>query len=206
MKLFAALFAFVRKVLVVAHDWGLERRIESVQRCPPYQSRCQHHRAQSLGKDTNLIADGGAVIFDSQVICEYLQSGCPLRGFSSRPDSRPGRPSLADGLLDAALLDGSDGARQPETVDVAAALVDKVSSALDRSRSTLAALGNALTSARFRSAALCRHLTSAMAMSTGAASARPSRLGTEGCERPSFKATDFNRAAGQRKSLLTPDA
>ena len=64
--------------------------------------------ANPLGKIPCLVVDGGTAIFDSHVICEYLDSLAPSPVLF--PKSGPERwkalvlGSLADGILDAALL------------------------------------------------------------------------------------------------------
>ena len=64
--------------------------------------------ANPLGKIPCLVIDGGTAIFDSHVICEYLDSLAPTPVLF--PKSGPERfktlvlGSLADGILDAALL------------------------------------------------------------------------------------------------------
>lgn len=107
MKLYASpLSPYVRKVRVVAGVKGLTSRIEMV----PADTNVGDpvlNRHNPLAKIPCLVADGQA-IFDSRVICEYLDS--VGTGPDLFPRSGPERwktltlASLADGMIDAALL------------------------------------------------------------------------------------------------------
>lgn len=98
---------FVRKVTVTAHECGLHDRIE---RLPtninePTQGLFSDN---PLGKVPALTTDDGLPLFDSRVICEYLDS--LHDGHKLFPTTTPARwrtlrlMSLADGILDAAVL------------------------------------------------------------------------------------------------------
>ena len=66
---------FVRKVMVFAHETGLAGRIELARtQAAATQPNRDLMRINPLGKIPTLIADDGAVLFDSTVICEYLDS------------------------------------------------------------------------------------------------------------------------------------
>jgi glutathione S-transferase len=98
---------YVRKVTVVAHETGLIGRIELVP-TNVWASDTDIGRDNPLGKVPALTTDGGEVLYDSPVICEYLDSlhdGAKLyppsggaRGTALR------RQALADGMLDAGVL------------------------------------------------------------------------------------------------------
>jgi glutathione S-transferase len=64
---------FVGKVMVFAHEVGLAGRIETI---PTKVAMTQPNRdllkVNPLGKIPTLITDDGKVLFDSSVICEYL--------------------------------------------------------------------------------------------------------------------------------------
>src|SRR5579875_1472948 len=64
---------YVRKVMVVAHETGLEPRIERV---PTFVWSPDTDIADDnpIGKVPTLILDDGTALFDSPVICEYLDS------------------------------------------------------------------------------------------------------------------------------------
>ena len=65
-------------------------------------------RANPLGKIPALVVDGDTAIFDSHVICEYLDSLAPAPALLPKGGMERMRTltlaSLADGILDAALL------------------------------------------------------------------------------------------------------
>jgi glutathione S-transferase len=98
---------YVRKCLVLAHEAGIANRLEIV---PTVTSDPTNGLADDnpLGKIPALIPDNGEILFDSPVVCEYLDS---LHG-GAKLFPAPGparwtalrRQALADGLLDAALL------------------------------------------------------------------------------------------------------
>jgi glutathione S-transferase len=98
---------YVRKVIVVAIETGLDGRIERVPTvtADPASGLA---RDNPLGKVPVLITDDGTAIYDSPVICEYLDS--LHDGRKLIPPAGAGRwtalrrQALADGILDAALL------------------------------------------------------------------------------------------------------
>jgi glutathione S-transferase len=64
---------FVRKVMVFAHEAGLADRIEFITtRVSMTQPNTELLKVNPLGKIPTLITDEGKVLFDSSVICEYL--------------------------------------------------------------------------------------------------------------------------------------
>ncbi|HVH83320.1 MAG TPA: glutathione S-transferase N-terminal domain-containing protein, partial [Steroidobacteraceae bacterium] len=74
MKLrFSATSPYVRKVMATAHETGLESRIERVPAAVwvPDTDIAKHN---PLGKVPALITGEGEVLYDSPVICEYLDS------------------------------------------------------------------------------------------------------------------------------------
>lgn len=66
---------FVRKVMITAHETGLAQRI-TLLRSPVAMNKANADvmADNPLGKIPTLIADDGRVLFDSDVICEYLDS------------------------------------------------------------------------------------------------------------------------------------
>jgi glutathione S-transferase len=99
---------YVRKVTVTALETGLHDRIERVAadiREPP---RADFLADNPLGKVPTLITDDGLPLFDSPVICEYLDS--LHDGHKLFPVDIPARwrtlrlMALGDGILDAAVL------------------------------------------------------------------------------------------------------
>jgi glutathione S-transferase len=98
---------YVRKCLVLAHETGLAGRIDAL---PTVTADPASGLAKDnpLGKIPALTAKDGQVLFDSPVICEYLDSLhrgpklFPARGKARWTALR--RQALADGILDASLL------------------------------------------------------------------------------------------------------
>src|SRR5262245_9013375 len=66
---------YVRKVMMFAHETGLAGRLELV-RSVVAMSKPNHDvlRDNPLGRIPTLVTDDGAILFDSAVICEYLDS------------------------------------------------------------------------------------------------------------------------------------
>lgn len=108
MKLhFSPTSPYVRKVTVLAIETGLDAGLERL----PTNIQAPDDAflaANPLGKVPALLLPAGAVLYDSRVICEYLDSlhdGPPL--FPAQAPARwqaLGRQALADGVLDAAVL------------------------------------------------------------------------------------------------------
>lgn len=119
MKLFHSPSSpFVRKCLVVAIELGLEDRIERTRVSPSVANRePELEAANPLGKVPALQAEDGSWIYDSAVICEYLDA---LAGGRMLPAAGPARwrvltmQALADGALDAAVLLRYEQALRPE--------------------------------------------------------------------------------------------
>jgi glutathione S-transferase len=66
---------FVRKVMVFAHEAGLAERIETIPtKVAMTQPNTDLLKVNPLGKIPTLIADDGMVLYDSSVICEYLDT------------------------------------------------------------------------------------------------------------------------------------
>jgi glutathione S-transferase len=100
---------FVRKVMIVAHELGLADRLDCVRTVVattrPHALLMQEN---PLSKIPTLVLDDGTVIYDSPVICEYLDqlhegpklipAALPERMTALR------RQSLGDGFLDFLLL------------------------------------------------------------------------------------------------------
>jgi glutathione S-transferase len=64
---------FVRKVMVFAHETGLAARIETVKTLVSSTAANRElMRVNPLGKIPTLVTDDGKVLFDSYVICDYL--------------------------------------------------------------------------------------------------------------------------------------
>ncbi len=139
MKLFhSATSPFVRQCVVCAHELGLLGHLELVAAAPhPVTRDLALAASNPLGKVPTLIADDGLVLYDSRVICEYLN----LRGGGRLlPMQGPIRwrvlvdQALADGLLDAAVLVRYENTVRPENLrwsDWTDGQLAKVAAALD---------------------------------------------------------------------------
>ena len=138
MKIYySAASPFVRKVLVAAHELGLKDRLERV---PANAHPVDRDRAlvavNPIGKVPTLVTDDGAVLYDSRVICEYLND---LADGDLIPDDPAMRwrvltdQSLGDGIADAALLTRYETFARPEPLrwaDWIAGQLDKVATGL----------------------------------------------------------------------------
>lgn len=93
---------YVRKVKVVAHEKGLTDRIEILANSPWEENDLP--KDNPAGRVPALVMDDGMVLFDSRVVCEYLDElGGGDRLFPTGPDRwRILRlASIAEGALDA---------------------------------------------------------------------------------------------------------
>ena len=109
MKLLSsALSPYGRKVKLAMAMKGLADKIEVTTADTNPGDNVEINSVNPLGKIPALVVDGKQAIFDSHVICEYLDSLTPAPVLF--PKSGPERwrtltlGSLADGILDAALL------------------------------------------------------------------------------------------------------
>lgn len=99
---------YVRKVMVFAHELGLTEQIRKVRSVAAMQRPNQElMRDNPLAKIPALIRENGQVLFDSVVICEYLNQ---LAEGNLFPESGEEKwqalrwHALADGLLDTLIL------------------------------------------------------------------------------------------------------
>jgi len=107
---------FVRKVLVVACEAGLEGRLERIA-TKVWAPESDIGKDNPLGKIPALILDDGSVLYDSPVICAYLASLNPGAGLVPEGKARWQAlklEALADGILDAAIARRHESARAPE--------------------------------------------------------------------------------------------
>jgi glutathione S-transferase len=100
---------FVRKVMIVAHELGLVERLTCVRTvAATTRPHAELMQDNPLSKIPTLVLDDGTVLYDSRVICEYLDglhSGRKL--FPADPKARMlalRRQALGDGALDFLLL------------------------------------------------------------------------------------------------------
>jgi glutathione S-transferase len=137
---------FVRKVMITVHELGLLDRVELV-RTNPRQDVAALRPVNPLGKIPALVTDDGAVLYDSNVICEYLD----VEFGGGRLIPAVGRPrwevltltALGDGIIEAGLAFRTELARdkaqqsadvidwQRAKIDAALARLDEVIPGLD---------------------------------------------------------------------------
>jgi len=110
---------YVRKVMILAYETGLEPRIERIATTAvPVKENAELSRENPLTKVPTLVTDDGQVLFDSPVICEYLDA--QHGGTKLFPPAGAARwqalrlQALGDGILDAALLARYETAVRPQ--------------------------------------------------------------------------------------------
>lgn len=138
---------YVRKVVVCAAELGIE-----LERLPSAASPVNRDRTvmadNPLAKVPTLVADDGTALYDSRVICEYLDGAAG--GGRLFPTSGAARwralveQALGDGLLDAALLARYETMLRPtekQWEDWRAGQMDKIRTALDKIQDWAPGLG-----------------------------------------------------------------
>lgn len=121
MKLFwAPTSPYVRKVMAVAIEAGQEGEIETAfTRANPMERDNALAAENPLGKIPVLRTEEGLDLFDSRVICEYLDARGGGGVFPAAGEARwraLARQALADGLLDAAILGRYERMMRPEAL------------------------------------------------------------------------------------------
>lgn len=113
--LYAPTSPYARKVRMVIIEKALQDRVEFVD-AVPYDDPEALLAANPLGKVPALVTDDGRTIFDSPVICHYLDSLDPPASLLPEGDARWDflvREALCDGIMDASLNIVMEG-RRPE--------------------------------------------------------------------------------------------
>lgn len=112
---------YARKVLVMAHETGLVEQLNVVHyETSPTRRNLEVFRLNPLGKIPVLLAEDGLALFDSTVICEYLDG--LHGGHRLIPENGSARwhalrlQSLAQGLADAGIALRWEVERRPEHV------------------------------------------------------------------------------------------
>ena len=105
MKLiYAATSPFVRKVMVLLHETG---QLDDVEIQPvattPLSTADDAKAANPLGKIPALVRDDGPTLYDSRVICEYLDQRANGGFYAGGWDSKI-LEATGDGIMDAALM------------------------------------------------------------------------------------------------------
>jgi glutathione S-transferase len=114
---YSATSPYVRKVMASAIARGIEDRITTVP-VDAHSSPESLLAANPLSKVPCLVADDGFALFDSVVICEYLDSIGDAAPLFPPPGAARWRAikyhAMGDGILDAALLSRMEGQRPRE--------------------------------------------------------------------------------------------
>lgn len=138
MQIFFSPFSpYVRKCLVAAHELGLHKKLTLLpSNAHPVQRDRDIVAKNPLGKVPTFLADNGEVLYDSRVICEYLNDVADGPLF---PKGGPERWSaltlqaLGDGMLDGALIARYEDVARPESLrwpEWRAAQLDKAETSL----------------------------------------------------------------------------
>ena len=135
--LFSPFSPYVRKCLIAAHELGIHEQLSLLpSNAHPVNRDPSIIQDNPLGKIPTFFSDDGLVLFDSRVICEYLND---TYGGLLFPASGAARwrvltlQSLGDGMLDALLLARYEDVARPETFrwdDWRLAQLDKVETSL----------------------------------------------------------------------------
>jgi len=109
MKLLSSpLSPYVRKVRITAAMKGLADKLEMVTTDTNPGDNATLNAANPLGKIPCLVLEDGTALYDSHVVCEYLDSLAPAPVLFPRSGMERYRTltlgAMADGILDAALL------------------------------------------------------------------------------------------------------
>ncbi|MEO1495311.1 MAG: glutathione S-transferase [Pseudomonadota bacterium] len=118
MKLFhAAASPYVRKVMVTLHETGQVDQVETVPGATtPLDPNPVLLEQNPLGRIPALVTEDAGTLFDSRVICRYLnaRAGAGLYGTGGAEFPIIGREALAEGMIDSCLLTVYEGRLRPE--------------------------------------------------------------------------------------------
>ncbi|MEX0693659.1 MAG: glutathione S-transferase N-terminal domain-containing protein [Rhodospirillales bacterium] len=107
---------YVRKVSITALEAGLADRIEHI-KTDPWSPETDLVKSNPIGKVPCLVTDDGTALYDSPVICEYLDSlNAGAKLFPADSDARFKALTLAaagDGMTDAGILYLIETVRRP---------------------------------------------------------------------------------------------
>jgi glutathione S-transferase len=140
MKLYSSqLSPFARKVRILVIEKGLVDQVEIIN-SNPYEATAEHLLANPLSKVPTLMLDDGNTLFDSHVICEYLDmlsTGTLIPDGSQRIQALK-QLALTDGILETTFHIAVElNRREPQ--ERSAAWVDRWFATLDRGVDALAA-------------------------------------------------------------------
>jgi glutathione S-transferase len=115
---YSATSPYVRKCLVAAQELGIREELELVPAAAHPVDRDRALIAKNpLGKVPTLVTDDGTILYDSRVICDYLNSlgdGRLIPAHGSSHWSAYRDQALADGMLEAAILVRYESYARPE--------------------------------------------------------------------------------------------
>lgn len=139
MKLFfSPASPFARKVMVVAHEVGLADRIErQPATAHPVNRDATIRKENPLGQIPTLVTGDGTALYDSRVICEYLDdlAAGGLFGTGEARWRALTLQALADGAIGAGLLIRYEGLTRPEerrSAEWTGGQMGKITDALER--------------------------------------------------------------------------
>lgn len=117
---FSVTSPYARKCMVAAHELGVDSRIQLLPSAAhPILRDATLVAVNPLGKVPTFVTGDGLVLYDSRVICEWLDTRFGPRLLPAAGDARWRTlvlQSLADGVLDAALLVRYEEAVRPEAL------------------------------------------------------------------------------------------
>lgn len=157
---------FARKARIVARETGLAPRIEEVEiAVSPVAPNESLARENPLVKIPALVADSGETLYDSAVICEYLDTlhtGRKLFPSSGAPRfAALRRQALTDGILEAAVLCRYEVAVRPEALRWTGWLEGqkhKIRGGLDALEAEIGSWGDEFDIAQIGAACVCGYL------------------------------------------------
>lgn len=146
---------YVRKVLIAAHELGVVEQLELVRSVAAMlKPNPALMEVNPLSKIPALVLDDGSTLWDSVVICDYLNTRAGGSLFPTEGDARWQAlrwHALGDGMLDALILWRNEREREVPLLHLMSAFELKINAAL--------ALLDAETAALSRSAFGIGHLT-----------------------------------------------
>jgi glutathione S-transferase len=121
---------YVRKVMICAHELGVVNRLKLVRAVAAMLKPNPEIMIDNpLSKIPTLVREDGSVLFDSVVICEYLNDSVQGDLFPNQGEAKWQAlrwHALADGLLDALILWRNERERVQPSLDLIAAFDLKV--------------------------------------------------------------------------------
>ncbi|MEZ5591756.1 MAG: glutathione S-transferase N-terminal domain-containing protein [Gammaproteobacteria bacterium] len=152
MKLYySATSPYVRKVMALAIETGQRDALHLIETTlSPVNPNAALNADNPIGKVPALVLDDGSALYDSPVICEYLDTlHTGPRWFPDGPERWDAlrRQALADGILDAAVISRYEAALRPEALrwdDWLSGQQQKIIRALDQLEQTCRQWGERL--------------------------------------------------------------